>query len=75
MDRGGTMPAVMNAANEVAVYAFLENQLPFVHIPTLIKATMDTHDPAKIADLDSVLAVDAWARQKAQSLVAKHSTI
>ena len=75
MDRGGTMPAVMNAANEVAVHAFLANQLPFVHIPTLIKATMDAHEPVKIVDLASVLAVDEWARQKAQSLVAKHSTI
>jgi 1-deoxy-D-xylulose-5-phosphate reductoisomerase len=75
MTRGGTMPAVMNAANEVAVEAFLSDQLPFIHIPTLIKATMDAHDPVKIVDLDSVLTVDAWARQKSQSLVAKHSTI
>jgi 1-deoxy-D-xylulose-5-phosphate reductoisomerase len=75
MARGGTMPAVMNAANEVAVHAFLANQLPFVQIPTLIKATMDAHEPVKIVDLASVLAVDTWARQKAQSLVAKHSTI
>jgi hypothetical protein len=36
---------------------------------------MEAHDPAKIVDLSSVLAVDAWARQKAQSLVAKHATI
>jgi 1-deoxy-D-xylulose-5-phosphate reductoisomerase len=75
MARGGTMPAVMNAANEVAVNAFLANHLPFVRIPTLIEATMNAHEPAKIVDLDSVLAVDAWARRKAQSLVAKHSTI
>jgi 1-deoxy-D-xylulose-5-phosphate reductoisomerase len=75
MDRGGTMPAVMNAANEIAVHAFLADQLPFVQLPTLIEATMDAHDPAKIVDLDSVMAVDAWARRKAQSLVAKHSTI
>jgi 1-deoxy-D-xylulose-5-phosphate reductoisomerase len=75
MNQGGTMPAVMNAANEVAVEAFLSNQLPFVRIPTLIRATMEAHDPSKIVDLPSVLAIDAWARQKAQSLVAKHSTI
>jgi 1-deoxy-D-xylulose-5-phosphate reductoisomerase len=75
MRRGGTMPAAMNAANEVAVHAFLANQLPFNRIPTLIEATMDAHDPEKIVDLASVLAADAWARQKAQSLVAKHSTI
>jgi 1-deoxy-D-xylulose-5-phosphate reductoisomerase len=75
MVRGGTLPAVMNAANEVAVHAFLENRLPFVGIPTLIKTTMDAHDPVKIVDLASVQTADAWARQKAQSLVAKHSTI
>jgi 1-deoxy-D-xylulose-5-phosphate reductoisomerase len=75
MRRGGTMPAAMNAANEVAVHAFLANQLPFNRIPTLIEATMDAHDPEKIVDLASVLAADAWARQKAQSLVAMHSTI
>lgn len=75
IDRGGTMPAVMNAANEVAVHAFLDNQLPFVRIPALIRATMDAHDPVKIVDLASVLTADAWARRKAQSLVAKHSTI
>ncbi len=75
LEQGGTMPAAMNAANEVAVQAFLANQLPFSRIPTLISATMDTHITEKAIDLGSVLAVDAWARQKAQSLVAKHSTI
>lgn len=72
---GGTMPAVMNAANEVAVEAFLAHQLPFVRIPTVISTTMAAHAPAKVTDLAGVLAVDAWARQKAQSMVAKHSTI
>ena len=72
---GGTMPAAMNAANEVAVQAFLAKKLPFVRIPTLIDATMDAHVPVKATDLASVLGVDAWARQEAQSLVAKHSTI
>ncbi len=72
---GGTMPAAMNAANEVAVQAFLAKKLPFIRIPTLISATMDAHAPEKATDLVSVLGADAWARQKAQSLVAKHSTI
>jgi 1-deoxy-D-xylulose-5-phosphate reductoisomerase len=75
LDLGGSMPAAMNAANEVAVEAFLANKLPFTQIPTLINATMDAHKPEKVIDIASVLSVDAWARQKAQSLVAKHSTI
>jgi len=75
LDIAGSMPAVMNAANEVAVQAFLANQLPFIQIPALISATMDTHKPEKVTDLASILSVDAWARQKAESLVAKYSTI
>jgi 1-deoxy-D-xylulose-5-phosphate reductoisomerase len=75
LDQAGSMSVVMNAANEVAVQAFLANQLPFIQIPTLISATMDTHKPEKVTDVASILSVDAWARQKAQSLVAKHSTI
>jgi 1-deoxy-D-xylulose-5-phosphate reductoisomerase len=72
---GGTMPAVMNAANEVAVQAFLSHELSFILIPTVISATMAAHTPERVTDLARVLAVDGWARQKAQSLVAKHSTI
>lgn len=75
LQEGGSMPTVMNAANEVAVHAFLSDKLPFIQIPVLINATMEAHKPQKVADLASILDVDAWARQKAQSLVAKHSTI
>lgn len=72
---GGSMPAVMNAANETAVQLFLSGSLPFVRIPALISATMEAHERQKVADLAAILQVDAWARQKAQSLVAQHSTI
>ncbi len=75
LEEGGSMPTVMNAANEVAVQAFLSDRLPFIQIPVLIRATMEAHKSQKVTDLAAILSVDAWARQKAQSLVAKHSTI
>ena len=61
---GGTMPAVMNAANEQAVALFLEEQVHFLDIPTLIDGVCDRHRVDLMPDpsLDDVLAVDAWAR-------------
>ncbi len=61
---GGTMPAVMNAANEQAVALFLEEQVHFLDIPTLIEGVCDRHrvDLRPDPSLDDVLAVDAWAR-------------
>lgn len=58
---GGTMPAVMNAANEVAVRAFLNEQIRFTDIPRWVEATMHAHTPAP-PTLENVLAADAWAR-------------
>ena len=75
LERGGSMPAVMNAANEVAVQAFLAHELPFNGIPGVIGDTMAVHTPEKVTALEHILAIDAWARRKAQSMVAEHSTI
>lgn len=63
---GGTLPAVMNAANEVAVNAFLSEKLPFVGIAELVKATVMAHTLQSQPDLQSILAADAWAREFAQ---------
>ena len=62
---GGTMPAVMNAANEQAVALFLEKQVHFLDIPRLIDGVCDRHKADHTANpsLSDVLAVDAWARQ------------
>ena len=62
---GGTMPAVLNAANEQAVALFLEERIHFLDIPKLIEATCDRHrsDLKAQPSLDDVLAVDQWARQ------------
>ncbi len=59
---GGTAPAVLNAANEVAVALFLERRIPFGEIPALLRRTLDAHRPAAASTLEDVLAADAWAR-------------
>jgi len=67
----GTMPAVMNAANEVAVAAFLDGQLPFTGIARVIDATMSVHTLMASPDLDAIEHADAWARRKAGEMIAK----
>lgn len=59
---GGTMPAVLNAANEVAVAAFLNEKIKFGDIPRLIQSACDAHDLHPAADLETVLNADKWAR-------------
>ena len=61
---GGTMPAVLNAANEQAVALFLKERIHFLDIPRLIETVCDRHRPdwRGAPSLDDVLAVDRWAR-------------
>lgn len=66
---GGTMPAAMNAANEVAVEAFLNGGIRFVEIPEIIRHTMEAHSYRDLVDLEDALEADRWAREKAGSLV------
>ena len=61
---GHTMPAVLNAANEKAVSAYLSEQIPFMEIPKIIRKTMDAHS-IRSATLENILAADGWARQHA----------
>jgi len=65
----GTLPAVMNAANEVAVAAFLENRIGFLDIFKLISKTMELHTRIDNPDLSSIIESDLWAREKVQSLI------
>jgi 1-deoxy-D-xylulose-5-phosphate reductoisomerase len=62
---GGSWPAVLNAANEEAVAAFLEEQIPFNAIPETIAQVMEAHPPAPLRDLNDVLEADASARARA----------
>ena len=62
---GGTLPVVLNAANEVAVEAFLDGKLGFTAIPRVIEKTMNTHEIERVSTIDTVRRVDRWARQQA----------
>ncbi len=62
---GGTMPAVMNAANEVAVHRFLANEIRFMEIPASIEMTMGQHTPISNPSLEQILEADVWARSVA----------
>lgn len=64
---GGTLPAVFNASNEIAVDAFRANQIPFPAIWHCVTATMDAHHLQPSTDLATVVAADQWARQHATS--------
>ena len=61
-ERGGTLPCAMNAANEVAVAAFLAGQGSYLGIASCVEAVMDAHDVQPVESIDQLLAVDAWAR-------------
>jgi len=63
---GGTAPAVFNAANEVAVAAFLEGAIPFGRISETIEQTLNAHTPAPATSLEAVRSADTWARDKAR---------
>jgi 1-deoxy-D-xylulose-5-phosphate reductoisomerase len=63
---GGTMPAVLSGADEVAVQAFLDKRIPFVGIPELVEATMERHDTTMNPSLDDVLEAERWARLEAE---------
>jgi 1-deoxy-D-xylulose-5-phosphate reductoisomerase len=65
-ERGGTYPCVFNAANEVAVEAFLEGRLPFLGIAELVEETLDAAEGAPVADLPELIAADQEARRIAQ---------
>ena len=66
---GGTMPAVLNASNEVAVQAFLDNRIPFNGIPRTVNQVMQEHalDPA--AELEALLEADSWARLRTEEAI------
>jgi len=66
---GESMPAVMNAANEVAVAAFLAGRLKFPQISVLIERVMDAHRPHDLQSIADVLEVDIWSRNKAREFL------
>jgi 1-deoxy-D-xylulose-5-phosphate reductoisomerase len=69
LEAGGTMPVVLNGANEVAVAAFLERRLGFRDIHRVIRKTMESHSPVRPKDIGHLLEVDRWARERASAFV------
>lgn len=65
IETGGTMPCVLNASNEVAVNAFLQDRIGFNDIPFVIRRTLDSHAVGPAGVLEDVLDADRWAREKA----------
>ncbi len=70
-ETGGTLPAVMNAANEIAVAAFLDRQVRFPRIWEIVGETMNRHETVAHPDLDAILRADQWAREEARRHVGK----
>jgi 1-deoxy-D-xylulose-5-phosphate reductoisomerase len=68
-ETGGTLPGVMNAANEIAVGAFLDRQVRFQQIWQVVEEVMDRHTAIAHPDLDAILDADQWARNEAQGCV------
>ena len=71
MAAGGVAPATYNAANELAVAAFLAGRLPFLAIPQVIDQCLQSSANFEPADLDAVMEADASARRAAQTIVAQ----
>ncbi|OQW76245.1 MAG: 1-deoxy-D-xylulose-5-phosphate reductoisomerase [Proteobacteria bacterium ST_bin13] len=69
LEAGGARPAILNAANEVAVAAFLERRIGFLEIAAIVEDTLNGYDPAAPDSLEAVLAVDAEARRLASERV------
>jgi 1-deoxy-D-xylulose-5-phosphate reductoisomerase len=70
-DTGGTLPAVLNAANEIAVSAFLERRISFPRIWETVEQVMNRHTNVAHPDLDAILRADQWARGEARKLAAE----
>lgn len=74
-ERGGIAPAVLNAANEIAVAAFLAEQIGFLAIPELITRVMAMCPDKTVQSLEDVLAADQWAREQANHLLVEFEHI
>ena len=62
---GGTLPAVLNAANEMAVESFCNGEISFTNITETVALVMDSHQVVKNPTLEEIFAADAWARTSA----------
>ncbi len=75
MREGGTMPAAMSAANEIAVASFLDRRIRFMEIPRLIESTMQAHNKQPCSSIEAVLEADRWARKHAANAVSSQKPV
>jgi 1-deoxy-D-xylulose-5-phosphate reductoisomerase len=68
---GETMPAILNAANEVSVNAFLEGAIKFTDIPILIQRVMEDHEVRTVHTLEDILKADHWARDRGKTILER----
>ena len=68
---GETMPAILNAANEVSVNAFMEGSLKFTEIPLLIQRVMEEHEVKSVHTIEDILRADHWAREKSKAILER----
>lgn len=69
LNAGGTMPCVLNAANEIAVEAFLNERISFMGIPAVVADTMAEHEVLKGETIEEVISASEWARKKAEEII------
>jgi 1-deoxy-D-xylulose-5-phosphate reductoisomerase len=70
LQTGGTMPAVLNAANEIAVQAFLDGRIRLSEIARIIESVMSEHEKREASSLEAILGADDWARDRAGELLS-----
>lgn len=73
--KGGSLPVVLNASNEICVDGFLNNKVKFLEIPEIIEETMELHKFKANPSLDEVLEIDSWAREMTKEHIAKRGDI
>jgi len=66
---GETMPAILNAANEIAVNAFLEGSLKFTQVPLLLQRVMEEHEVKTVQTIEDILRADQWARERSKAIL------
>ncbi|NWF93172.1 MAG: 1-deoxy-D-xylulose-5-phosphate reductoisomerase [Syntrophaceae bacterium] len=66
---GETMPAILNAANEIAVNAFLEGSLRFTDVPVLLRRVMEDHEVKPVRTVEDILKADQWARERSKAIL------
>jgi 1-deoxy-D-xylulose-5-phosphate reductoisomerase len=71
---GETMPAILNAANEIAVHAFLEGSLKFTEIPLFLQRVMGEHEVRTVHTVEDILKADHWARERSKAMLGGRKT-